>query len=166
MDIIAGITTALATLKTGYEIKKLAGNLDSEVQQSELRVEIRKLQESLIDVQDVLLNAKSEILGNRELIQEKDKRIRELEDLLKFSDKLVRKDGMWFKSDENGEPIGEPYCSNCWDVEKKAIYLIPKEDGLKTKLMCPLCKNLYKTIKVEIIKPIAVPKQKYDVDFY
>jgi len=79
MDIITGITTALATLKTGFEIKKIAGNLDSEVQQSELRVEIRKLQESLIDVQDVLLDAKQEIINNRMTIQQKDVEIKQLQ---------------------------------------------------------------------------------------
>ena len=82
MDIITGITTAISTLKTGYEIKKLAGNLDSEVQQSELRVEIRKLQESLIEVQDILINAKREILDQREIIQEKDAEIKQLKELL------------------------------------------------------------------------------------
>ena len=82
MDIITGITTALASLKTGYEIKKLAGNLDSEVQQSELRIEIRKLQESLIETHDVLFNAKREILENRELLQEKDEEIKRLKSLL------------------------------------------------------------------------------------
>lgn len=82
MDILTSITTALATLKTGFEIKKLAGNLDSEIQQGELRVEIRKLQESLIDVQDVLLKAKREILGNRDLIQKKDTEIKRLKTLL------------------------------------------------------------------------------------
>lgn len=89
MDILTGITTALATLKTGFEIKKLAGNLDSEIQQGELRVEIRKLQQSLIDVQDVLLNAKREIIENRDLIQEKDTEIKRLKTLL--SQKSSRK---------------------------------------------------------------------------
>ncbi|HMS40117.1 MAG TPA: hypothetical protein PKE69_07830 [Pyrinomonadaceae bacterium] len=83
MDILTGITTAVATLKTGFEIKKLAGNLDSEIQQGELRVQIRKLQESLIEVQDVLLNAKREILENREEIQEKDEEIKKLKKQLK-----------------------------------------------------------------------------------
>lgn len=139
MDIITGITTAISTLKTGYEIKKLAGNLDSEVQQSDLRVEIRKLQESLIDVQDVLLNAKSEILQNREIIQEKNKRIAELEDLAKFQRTLVFKDSMYFESDENGNPVNNPYCSNCWESEKKAIHLNNRKDFFE----CPCCKNRF-----------------------
>ncbi len=138
MDIITGITTALATLKTGYEIKKLAGNLDSEVQQSELRVEIRKLQESLIDTRDILLTAKEEILNNRESLREKDKRIAELEDLLKFKAKLIRKDGKYFETDENGNAIGDPFCSNCWESKNKMIHL----NKLGGAYKCPSCKNL------------------------
>jgi hypothetical protein len=44
-----------------------------------LRLEIRKLQESLIDVQDVLLNAKQEIIHNRMTIQQKDEEIKQLQ---------------------------------------------------------------------------------------
>ena len=130
MDIITGITTALATLKTGYEIKKLAGNLDSEVEQGELRIEVRKLQ-------DLLIQSKDEILNNREFLREKDKRIAELEDLLKFKSKLVRKDGMYFEADENGNSIGDPYCSNCWESNNKMIHL--NDFGGLHK--CPSCKN-------------------------
>jgi hypothetical protein len=139
MDIITGITAAITTLKTGFEIKKLAGNLGSEVQQSELRVEIRKLQESLIDVQSVLLSAKKEILDNREFLRENESRIKELEDLLKFKAKLVRKDGMYFESDENGDSTGEPYCSNCWEVSNRVVPLLSRDTNYD--YLCPNCKN-------------------------
>jgi hypothetical protein len=143
MDIISGITAAITTLKTGFEIKKLAGNLDSEVQQSELRVEIRKLQESLIDTRDILLSAKDEILNNRESLREKDKQIKALEDLLKFKAKLVRKDGMYFESDERDNLIDEPFCSNCWDSDNKSIHLTCYDDYNE----CPKCKNTYSNKK-------------------
>jgi hypothetical protein len=137
MDIITAITTALSTLKTGYEIKKLAGNLDSEVQQSELRIEIRKLQESLIEVQDVLLNAKNEILQNRESIQEKDKKIVELEGLLAFKEQIIFYKGAYYKTNENGNAEGEPYCSRCWDYEEKKVHLFKLG---KDFFECPQCK--------------------------
>ncbi len=128
----------MTSLKTGYELKKLAGNLDSEVEQGELKIQIRKLQENSIEVQDVLLKAKQEILDNRETIQEKDNRISELENKLKFKEKLVRQNGKYYEKDESGKPTGEPYCSRCWDLEKTPIYLTQIEEDY---FRCPECEN-------------------------
>jgi hypothetical protein len=72
-------------------------------------------------------------------LQEKDKRISELEDLLKFKAKLVRKDGMYFESDENGDLTGEPYCSNCWEVSNKVVHLLSRETNYD--YLCPNCNN-------------------------
>lgn len=143
MDILTGITTALSTLKTGFEIKKLAGNLDSDIQQGELRVEIRKLQESLLDVQEVLLKAKQEILDDRNTIEEKDDKIAELEDLLKFNKTTVRNNDKYFEVDEKGLPTNDPFCSRCWDSEQKKIYLISPQKGNNNYQKCPQCKITY-----------------------
>lgn len=123
----------MTTLKTGYEIKKLAGNLDSEVERGKSQIEIRKLQ-------DLLIQSKEEILNNRESLREKDKGIVELEDLLKFKSKLVRKEGKYYESDENSDSIGDPLCSNCWQSEQKPIYLTQIEEDY---FRCPKCKNLF-----------------------
>lgn len=128
----------MTSLKTGYELKKLAGNLDSEVEQGELKIQIRKLQENSIEVQEVLLKAKQEILDNRETILEKDNKIFELENKLKIKEKLVCQNGKYYEIDESGKPTGEPYCSRCWDLGKTPIHLIQiEEDYFK----CPECKN-------------------------
>jgi hypothetical protein len=101
MDIITGITTAIATLKTGFEIKKLAGNLDSDVKQNELQIEILKLQE-------VLIFAQKEILKQRELIQEKDQEIKRFTKLLEEKEALL--------SQKNAQKGEDSLPSECVEV--------------------------------------------------
>lgn len=130
-DILA-INATITAIKHSIDIAKAIKDADSTLEKAELKLKIAELIESLAD-------AKISATEFQDVIQEKDSRIAELEDLLKFKDKLVRKDGMWFKADENGEPIDEPFCSNCWDSERKAIHLNNRRDFFE----CPWCKNKF-----------------------
>jgi ribosomal protein S27AE len=47
---------------------------------------------------------------------------------------------MYFESDTNGESIGEPYCSKCWEAEKLAIHLKHIEE---LRFVCPNCENSF-----------------------
>ena len=75
-----------------------------------------------------------------QMLQEKDLRITEFEDLLKFKSKLVHKDGMYFVSDEDGNTTGEPFCSRCWEIDQKATHLHQIEDDY---FKCANCKNFF-----------------------
>jgi hypothetical protein len=92
----------------------------------------------------------------QELLQEKDKRIKELESQLKFKPSLVRQDGCYFDKEELEKNSYEPFCSSCWEVRNSPVHLtlissvILTAGGNPRRLLsyfCPTCKNPFKIFK-------------------
>lgn len=136
-DILA-INATITAIKHSIDIAKAIKEADSTLEKAELKLKIAELIESLA-------NAKISAIEFQEVVQEKVSRIAELENLLKFKANLVRKEGMFFESDENGNPTKEPYCSNCWDSKQLKIHLTQSQDTFFT---CPNCKNEYGKFKI------------------
>lgn len=132
MPDVASIIATLAAIKNSMDIVKAVKDADYDLDKAILK-------EKIVILLDSLLEAKIQAGETLDLIQEKDKKIVEPEDLLNFRAKLVRKNGVYFESGENNEPIGEPFCSHCWDDLNKPIHLT----WGKNYSQCPKCKNLF-----------------------
>jgi hypothetical protein len=73
------------------------------------------------------------------LVQEKERRIAELEDLLDLKARLVRFEDAYYETDSGGERAGSPYCSRCWEVDHMAVHLT--RAPLVNNWLCPQCKS-------------------------
>jgi len=90
---------------------------------------------------DTLLEAKVQAGETLDLIQEKDKEISRLRDLLNFKNKLFLKDGRYYELDEQGNfKTDEPFCPKCWEVEKIPVHLKHIEES---RYSCPNCENTF-----------------------
>ncbi len=104
--MIEYIAPALACLKVGKETVKLMIDAPKQLEKTAIQLNLASINKTLFESENALLES-------QKLLKQKDSHIEELEDLLKFKGKLIRKDGMYFESDENGNSIGDPYCSVC-----------------------------------------------------
>ena len=54
---------------------------------------------------------------------------------------LVKADGAYYEADENGQPRGDPYCTRCWEVERKVVTIYEITERLMRGMSrCPECK--------------------------
>ncbi|MBR4127820.1 MAG: hypothetical protein IKR09_09635 [Alphaproteobacteria bacterium] len=89
-----------------------------------------------IDARTAVLDLKEEILS----LREENLKLREqLIEKEKFNMKF--EESVYWNIKENGEKEG-PFCSACWDKDKKAIHLSP---GAYSSLICPVCKTIIPT---------------------
>jgi hypothetical protein len=137
--MIEYIAPALASLKAGKETVKLMIDAPKQLEKTELQLNLASINKTLFESENALLES-------QKLLKQKYNRIEELEDLLKFKGKLIRKDGMYFEADENGNSTGDPYCSVCWEASNKTIHLtlhpnINLSQSIRIKYTCPLCHN-------------------------
>ncbi|MDD4594715.1 MAG: hypothetical protein PHY33_06360 [Methanobacteriaceae archaeon] len=90
-----------------------------------------ELYEKLLDLQRDALD----ILDENKSLKE---RIRELENNLNIEEKLLFKDNAYYLEQKDKEPDG-PFCSVCWDRDKKLIRL-HFDSG--TRYDCNVCKTI------------------------
>jgi len=132
MPDITTISAFFGSIKTATELAKAIKGADLSLEKAETKLQMAELISALAD-------AKIHAAEIQDLLQEKDERIKELEKSLDNKSKLIRHEGKYFESNKNGNPIGDPYCSNCWESQKKAIHL----DIIAGELhKCPSCKNV------------------------
>lgn len=144
MPDIATISAFFGSLKTATELAKAIKNVESSFEKAELKLKI-------IELIDALADAKINATEVQDLVLEKDRKITELENALKFKLKLVRKDGAYVDKDESVLEA-EPYCSHCWEVNKIPVHLsfikcveivdeVLEESRYSNLFICPSCKN-------------------------
>jgi hypothetical protein len=85
-----------------------------------------------------LADAKIEISKVQDVLSEKERRIRELEEALNVRQKLIW-ESPYYWLDNNGVKDG-PYCQQCYDNSRKLIRLQGDERG---SWGCATCKNHY-----------------------
>lgn len=127
------IFSFLGSIKTAKETLTLIINAPRTLEKTEFEYKIASLMKTLSELE-------TQALEFEKIIQERDKQIKELEDLLKFKGKLIRKDGLYFEADDNGNLIEEPYCPHCWEVKLTPTHLIKLEDNY---FRCANCKTPY-----------------------
>jgi ribosomal protein L37AE/L43A len=115
------ISTALAGIKTASDIAKAIKDAEISVEQAEVKLKIADLISALSD-------AKMSIAEVRELLQEKEGEIKELNSKLETQQKLQYvAPYYWLIEDEKRDG---PYCQLCYDKEKSLIRLQETRTGL------------------------------------
>jgi len=103
-----------------------------------------ELYKKILDIQKESMDLSEE---NRKLKE----KIRELEELIETKEALIYKDECYYMKSENEELDG-PYCSRCWDKDKKLIRMHIDNSRLgKVDNKCPECK-------------VAVLKETYPIN--
>ncbi|MDQ3799732.1 MAG: hypothetical protein M3384_09790 [Acidobacteriota bacterium] len=132
MPDLAAISPFLGSIKTATELAKAIKGADLSLEKAETKLKMAELISALAD-------AKIQAAEIQDLLLEKEAKIKELERSLEKKSTLIRHKGMYFESDENGNPVGEPFCSNCWESKNKAVHLDTIGGSLHK---CPSCKNV------------------------
>jgi ribosomal protein S27AE len=133
MPDATSIIATLAATKHSIDVVKAVKDADYDLDKAILKEKIAILVDSLLE-------AKIQAGETLDLIQEKDKEIAKLEDLLSFKNNLCRKDGKYYELDSDGKFIGEPYCPKCWEVENIPVHLKHIEE---LRYVCPNCENAF-----------------------
>lgn len=145
MPDLATIGAALSSLKAATDIAKFLRESDLSLERAELKLKLADLLSSLAD-------AKIELVEVQETLAEKDKRIAELEDAFQNKDSFVRQFDAYYKTDENGEPIGVPYCLRCWENDHKKRQLVHDSKNYRTRV-CTSCGHQYEGSLARDIQP-------------
>lgn len=122
-------TTAslLGSLKTATEIAKWFKDSAVTLEKAEAKLKLAELIGALAD-------AKLEIAEIQELILEKDKRIKDLEDSQELRNKMIWRDSVYYQKTDDGDE--GPYCPQCYDNNKKVIRLQKYDTGHWHCLTC------------------------------
>lgn len=132
MPDITSISTIVTSVKVATEIAKLIKEADLSLEKAEMKMKVAELIGALAD-------AKIATAEINDFINQKDKRIIELEDALAFQSKLKRYFDAYYEIDSDGVPCGDPYCSHCWETSKRAVHLY----YVHPSQICPHCKTKY-----------------------
>lgn len=143
MPDAASIIATLAAIKNSINVVKAVKDADYDLDRAILKEKIAILVDSLLE-------AKIQANETLEILEKKDKKIAELQDLLQFKKKIVRNNDKYFEADKNGLPVSDPFCSSCWDSEEKVIRLICPQEDNENYHKCPKCKNEYGYRKISI----------------
>lgn len=114
MPDLVTISSFLGSLKTATEIAKWLKDSTVTIEQAETKLKLAELIGALAD-------AKLEVAEIQELLLEKDKRIKELEDFQEIRNKMIWRDSVYYQKSDEGED--GPYCPQCYDSNKKVIRL-------------------------------------------
>jgi len=71
-------------------------------------------------------------------VQDREKRIAELEQALEIKAHLIRFEDAYYETDSDGRRAGNPYCLRCWEADHRAIHLT--RAPLLHNWLCPQCK--------------------------
>jgi hypothetical protein len=136
----------LTSVKTATEITKILRESDLSLEKAEIKLKLADLVVALADT-------KMQLSDVQELLKAKDKKICELEEAFNIKDQLVRPKhyDAYYKTNENGEPNGTPYCLGCWENNHKICQLVrsAKSHGLR---VCTSCGHEYSSRNVPPIE--------------
>ncbi len=107
---------------SAYEIGKELLEIAVTIKNKDLHSKIHELNKEIADIQQENLTLK--------------KKVADLEDTLNTKESLTFEDHVYW-SLKNGKKDG-PFCSKCWDVDKRLVRLRTLQNSFRT---CPNCKN-------------------------
>lgn len=128
MADIATISAFIGSIKTATDIAKTIKGADLSLEKAEAKLKMAELISALAD-------AKIQAAEIQDLLQQKDEKIKNLEKSLESKSKMIFQKGRYYEVDESNSPIEEPYCSNCWEGNHKAIHL----NDFGGIYICPAC---------------------------
>jgi len=131
---VASVVSAIQGIKVATEIVQSIRTTDKSLAAAEHKL-------ALADLVSALADAKIALSTVQEEMHEKDKEIARLKEALILRKKLIRSDDAYYESTEEGFPIGDAYCSHCFEVKGIAIHLHTSPAN-RLQSICPLCKNI------------------------
>lgn len=132
MPDITAVAAFITSIKNATDMAKAIREAGVTLEKAETRLKMAELIEALAE-------AKIQAADIQELLREKNRRIAELEKALKLNTNLVRSGDAYYESDENENPIGDPYCSYCWERNHITVHL----SSTRMHKLCPNCQNVY-----------------------
>lgn len=119
-------------LKVATEIAKNLRELDASLEKAQAKSELAELINALADARISASDMKLDL-------DEKDRRIRELESALKVAGSVVRRGEAYFTEAGEGRSADGPFCSRCYDVDRRLVHL-NRHPVHGSQKMCPECK--------------------------
>ncbi len=113
MDIIAGISAATEAIKLTKELR----SVDREIDKAELKLRLVEVIDRLLEAKEALQDAKQE---QRDLLDQIDR----LNQKIAERSNLRDSDGLLYEISNDGKPIGEPFCNQCYVKEDKLYRLL------------------------------------------
>ena len=133
MPDLTAISTVLSSIKAATDIAKIVRESGLTLEQAEYKLKLAELVEKLAD-------AKLQIASIQDIIDERDRKIKELEAAAIIRGKVSFEPPYYWLTDENGRRDG-PYCQQCYDSGAKFIRLTGSGNGIWG---CKTCKSVYK----------------------
>lgn len=87
-----------------------------------------------------ILDAQKELLQMQKTIFDLEEELKHLKEELKLKDSLIFENNFYWTNNE-GKKDG-PFCSCCWDSDKKTVRVLPLNQSYSE---CPKCKNTVQT---------------------
>ncbi len=128
MPDIAVISSVLSSVKTATDIAKLIKESGNRLEQAEFKLQLAELISALAD-------AKIQMAEIQELVIEKDKKIKALEEEIQLKGN-IEWDGTMYWLVEDGQRKDGPFCQRCYDVDKTLVRLQDWGDGVKVCMAC------------------------------
>ncbi len=100
-----------------------------------------KLYEQLLTIQEKTLETMEENKNLKEKIEN-------LKEKIKIKDSIIFEHDAYWEKDKEGNITGGPYCSKCYDSERKLMNLVSCGDIKYSE--CPICK---KVLRIKYGKP-------------
>lgn len=130
MPLSSKMSMAVCGLSTAINIAKTL-EADKLIEKTDLKLHIVGLLSALADT-------KLAIVGIQDEFRNRNEEIIRLKNDLKLSKNVIRDDSFHYEANENKEPVGNAYCSLCFEKDAKTIYMV--QDPLDKKIaICPNC---------------------------
>jgi len=110
------------------KLSKDMSDLDFKEQIVDLRTLLNEAQEAILEVEEEKRKLKSEI--------------QELNATLAYSKSLMTVEGWKYRTDDDGYPIGLPFCPTC-EINHKKFFQIVNPTVRMDSPECPNCKTVY-----------------------
>jgi hypothetical protein len=130
---LAEIQLALNSIKTAIDIGSFIAKADNALDRALLKVKIEEIIDSLSD-------AKKTIRDLDDVIYEKDKLIKELQEKANNKTETVGYLGARYRINIENEPTGTPYCPTCW-ADGQALSPLTAWSNNEATHKCGKCGN-------------------------
>jgi hypothetical protein len=151
MADLTAISTVLSSIKAATDIAKIVRESGLTLEQAEYKLKLAELVEKLAD-------AKLQIASVQEVIDERDRKIKELENAANIRGKLSFAPPYYWLTAEDGNRDG-PYCQQCYDSAAKLIRLTGFGNGYWE---CKTCKSNYTDASYHAETYVVSRRSDYD----
>lgn len=134
MEPLATIATALGSIKTAVDIAQHLRKANNALADAEYKLQ-------LADMLSALAETKMQLTDTKEEIQRLYDTIEELKQFEVAAQNMIADRECYYEKGEDSLPIGRPYCSHCFETQKRAVHIVKTAN--RRISICPLCKTNY-----------------------